>query len=321
MLIIPTFSKRKLIFLCLTIFLFLTFNQYMGNQHDEIARWVILNEQVKLGTTTIIINQLDVINFDPSKQGRLGGPFPHLLEYTPRFRDFLNTLMYFYIPCPVNPDRSRVRVSAEILFDSQYGPPALNFSLQNSRENKPGHSLQGENVIFSEIVTGYIDWNQKDFLLTITDQGTGQQQSIYLKPKEWKEKHYSYGNLAPPMPPSEYCPVDPILVSFLESFEINMIYHEDKKNLPDWQNYIVPEVRNTFPWRRLYREQDGEILHLSTTGICRWEGSRPGFKRVYSYPIIYLDSKGNDLLLRQKLYFVRWKDSWRVLDVNPAQRI
>lgn len=123
------------------------------------------------------------------------------------------------------------------------------------------------------------------------------------------------------MPPSEYCPVDPILVNFLESFEINMIYHGDKKNSPNWQNYIVPGARDTFPWRRLCLKQDGEILHLSTTGICRWEGSRPGFERVYSYPIIYLDSKGNDLLLRQKLYFIRWKDSWRVLDVNPALRI
>jgi len=88
----------------------------------------------------------------------------------------------------------------------------------------------------------------------------------------------------------------------------------------EWKDCLVPDVKDTFPWRRMVVSQRGKKVLCPSPKRFTWEGSRPGFESVYSYELQYWEEFATRLFARQKLYFVRWDDTWKVLDVDPLQR-
>ncbi len=200
------YKLRTVLIIMILAFVFITTLGILriANNHNEAARWGDLNHSVYFGDTTVVICQGAIINYNPAIYGRLGGPFPHLLEIVPKVRDTLNWLLYFLKPCPVTPKQSQIQISVQILFRAETGKPDFEFTLDKIK-NSSKYSLWGENVVFRDMWFTGVDWNKNDFSLSITDR--------------------------------------------------------------------------------------------------------------------YLDSDSRDSKLRQKLYFVRWQDSWRVLDVGPVQSL
>jgi len=178
------------------------------------------------------------------------------------------------------------------------------------------------NAIFSDVLTGHVPWTQERFVLTVTDRKTGMSQKAIIQPAKWRIERYKFGDRWAPRPPTIF-PQDTVVSGFLTYFikyfdpEINKIYN--RVQTPKWKDYIVPQVKDTFPWHRMVVRHRGKLIDPST-GLCAWEGPRLGFENVYSYELQYFEESATRPFARQKLYFVRWNDTWKVLDVDTLRR-
>lgn len=313
------YKLRLVIIIVVLTIVFITYAMWrISCNHTEAARWVPLNDSIYLGETKLIISQVALINFNPAIQGRLTGCLPHLLEFAPSLRDTLDRLLYYLKPSPVTPGQSEITISVQILFRPEDGRPNLAFILNKKQSNSPSYPEWGEGVVFENISFTGVDWNQNDFLLTIRDRTTGKEQSMHIQPVGWKLKKYHFGDPAAPFPPGGV-PMDTIITGFLVDFQIDFLYRGGEYQ--EWKNYLIPGVRETFPSNRMRVWRNGEQLVPDMIGVCSWEGSLFGFDCVYAYTLAYFDSQARDSMLRQKLYFVRWQDSWRVVDVGPVQSL
>ena len=271
-----------------------------------------MNQTLRFGTTTVVVHQVSVVNYGPFRRFYVRYPFSHLIwALSDRIQNSVEGLLYFYGPFPVTPSQSRVTISAEIRYVPEAGTPDLAFSLEGCQDASPDVSVEGTNVIFQDVLTGHIPWTQERFVLTITDRKTGISQTAILRPAKWKTARYKFGDLGAPKPPEAY----PVLSDFFNPFS-KFLYEGGHM---EWKNCLIPDVKDTFPWRRMEVKHKGKVI-VPGRKLYTWEGSRPGFENVYYYELQYWEELAMRPFARQKLYFVRWDDTWKVLDVDPLQR-
>gem|GEM_PF-1984141 len=294
-----------------------------ARNHGETTRWAVLNHTLHFGATTVALDQISMVNYGDSQRFYLPlnflhkFPFSHIIwSFPDKIENGIYGLVYFYGPFRVEPSRSLVTISAEIRYLPGAGVPDLAFSLEGCQDARRGFTEKASNAIFSDVLTGHVPWTQERFVLTITDRKTGMSQRAIIQPAKWKTVQYTFGDLRAPSPPT-ISPQDTVVSGFLTYFEINKIYN--RVQTTKWKDYIVPQVKDTFPWHRMVVRQGGKTIGPSI-GLCTWEGPHMGFENVYSYELRYFEESATRPFARQKLYFVRWDDTWKVLDVDPLRR-
>lgn len=293
-----------------------------ARNHGETARWAVLNHTLHFGTTTVTLNQISMVNYGDSQLFYLPlnflhkFPFSHIIwSFPDKIENGIYGLVYFYGPFRADPTRSRVTLSAEIRYPPEAGVPDLAFSMEGCKDARRGFAEKASNAVFSNVLTGHVPWTQERFVVTITDRKAGMSQRAIIQPSKWKTAQYKFGDLRAPSPPSIY-PQDTVVSGFLTHFEMNKIYNRVQPT--KWKDYLVPQVKDTFPWQRMIVRQDGKAVAPSTD-LCAWEGPRLGYENVYSYELLYFGNSVKRPFARQKLYFVRLGDTWKVLDVDPLK--
>lgn len=165
------------------------------------------------------------------------------------------------------------------------------------------------NIVFFNVRNDhfYFDYKKQPFVLTVTDEKTGKDYNIEIKP-EWEKISYGFFDRK-----SREYQFD--LYRFVQKFR-SFLQKGDRKNA---ESLISPVVRDKFPWGNL----ESNFNDLSYSGFSQYIGDYSGFQHVYTVHLDFgqnVNSKFYDIA-EQTYYLVDGKNDWQIIDVAPVHRL